>query len=114
MKLRPLRDRVFVTDIERGERHLGSGIIIPNDDGKNSGIRPRWARILAIGKDIKDDELEVGKWVLLEHGRWTREIVHIDDDGTQTSIWQADYPDGFLAVSDEKPGDTSTSFSEYS
>ena len=40
----PLPDKVLVEMIKKGERKVGS-IIVLDDDGKREGIRPRWARI---------------------------------------------------------------------
>ena len=43
--IRAIRDHVIVTDMKFEERISQGGIIIPNDDMKNSGIRPRWGRV---------------------------------------------------------------------
>ena len=67
--LRPLHDTVILTNLERGERLSASGIIIPNDDGKDTGIRARWAQVYAVGPEQKD--VKVGDWILMQHGRWT-------------------------------------------
>ena len=67
--LRPLHDKVILTNLETGERQSSGGIVIMNDDGKSEGIRSRWAQVYAIGPDQKD--VVVGDWVLMEHGRWT-------------------------------------------
>jgi co-chaperonin GroES (HSP10) len=76
-KLVPLHDHVIVTDMNFGQRTLSSGIIMLGDDTKTDGIRPRWAKVYAVGPDQKD--VVVGQWILVEHGRWTRGIeVEID------------------------------------
>ena len=67
--LRPLRENVIVTNLEKGERLSANGIIIPDDDGKDTGIRARWAQVYAVGPEQKD--VEVGQWILIQHGRWT-------------------------------------------
>tara|TARA_R110001606_G_scaffold361401_1_gene514497 strand:- start:584 stop:940 length:357 start_codon:yes stop_codon:yes gene_type:complete len=67
--LRPLRENVIVTNLEKGERLSTNGIIIPDDDGKDTGIRARWAQVYAVGPEQKD--VEVGQWILIQHGRWT-------------------------------------------
>lgn len=105
MNIRPLGKRVIVSVMERGERRLGSGIVIPNDDGKDSGIRPRWAKVYAIGEGVPD--IEVGNWVLIEHGRWTRGIT-LENGDEKTVLYQVDWENGILAVSDEPPGDFDT------
>lgn len=68
--LKPISKRVIVKNMEFSERITKGGLILPSDDTKSEGIRPRWAEICAIGPDQKD--VEVGEWVLVDHGRWTR------------------------------------------
>jgi Chaperonin 10 Kd subunit len=99
--IRALRDHVLVTDMYFGQRRLGSGIIILNDDGKGEGIRPRWARVFAIGPDQQD--VTVGQWVLVAHGRWTR-ANEIEVEGEKKSLRRVDHND-ILLVSDEQPAD---------
>ena len=55
--LRPLRENVIVTNLEKGERLSANGIIIPDDDGKDTGIRARWAQVYAVGPEQKDVEV---------------------------------------------------------
>jgi len=69
----PLPDVILTTDIEKGEKITKSGLIILDDDMKNQGIRPRWSKVWKVGKNITGVEKE--DWVLVEHGRWTREIT---------------------------------------
>lgn len=97
----PLRDSVIVHQMEFGERFSQAGIIIPNDDMKSSGIRPRWARIYAIGPE--QQELKVGQWIYIAHGRWTRGVKIEDSEGTQI-VRKVDNKD-ILLVSDEKVED---------
>lgn len=70
--IKALEGKVLVTDIQKGERMIGR-IIIANDDGKQQGVRPRWGKVYSVGSDIKD--LEIGEWILIEHGRWTRPVI---------------------------------------
>lgn len=100
MKIRPLNDRVLVNFIEQGMRQLASGIVLPNDDGRDSGIRPRWAQVYAVGPDVSD--ISQGQWVLIEHGRWSRGITVSMDDQSIT-LYQVDWKNGILAVSDHAP-----------
>ena len=80
----PIHDRVLVTDMEFGEQKTAGGIIIPGDDGQARGIHPRWCRVLAKGHENNDD-YEVGDWILVEHGRWTRGLkVEMAQEGTIT------------------------------
>lgn len=103
MKIRALRGKVLVDDIERGERMVG-GIIIPNDDGKSSGVRPRWCHVYSVGSDVKD--IKPGDWILVAHGNWTRFSGIRDENGNELKLWRINYPDGVLLVSDEPVGDT--------
>jgi co-chaperonin GroES (HSP10) len=100
MKIRPLGKRVIVSFMERGERKLGSGIVLPSDDGKETGIRPRWAQVYAMGEGVPD--INVGDWVLIEHGRWTRGLTIRDGDENRV-LYQVDWENGILASADEPP-----------
>jgi co-chaperonin GroES (HSP10) len=55
-------DSVIVEDMEFDVRITQTGIILPNDNGKSSGIRPRWGRVYAVGPEQTD--VRVGEWVL--------------------------------------------------
>lgn len=95
--IKPLHDSVIVSDMNFDERKTSSGIVVVGDDGKNSGIRPRWGKVYAIGPDQKD--VQVGQFVLVAHGRWTRGIKIEDNHGVHM-IRRIDTND-ILAVSDE-------------
>lgn len=74
------------------------------DDGKASGIRPRWAQVYAVGPEQFD--VKPGEWICVAHGRWTRGIKI--DDGTSTKvIRKIDHKD-ILMVSDEPPAGDDT------
>ena len=97
--LRALGKTVLVTEMNFEHRVTQAGIIIPGDDGKNSGIRPRWGKIFAVGPDESDPELVPGRWILVDHGRWTRGIT-VDMNGEKITLRKVDNKD-ILAVSDE-------------
>jgi len=101
-KLIPIRDNVLVTDMNFDARVSKGGIVLPSDDGKSEGIRHRWARVWAIGPEQKD--VKVGEWILLEHGRWTRGVTVVEEDGTEITIRRADIK-AILMVSEEQPPD---------
>jgi len=84
-KLRPIRSNVIVEDMHFGDEVTKGGIIITNDDGKDRGIKPRWAKVYAKGPENKEP-YEVGDWVLVEHGRWTRGFDLDDGDGNQKNL----------------------------
>jgi co-chaperonin GroES (HSP10) len=100
-KLRPIHDHVLVVDMEFKERLTSGGIILPSDDSKTQGIRPRWAKVYAIGPEQKD--VEVGQYILIAHGRWTRGVT-IEVDGEELEIRRVDNND-ILLVSDEPQSD---------
>jgi co-chaperonin GroES (HSP10) len=94
--LRPLRDNVIVINFERGESKSASGIILTDDDGKERGIRARWAQVYAVGPEQKD--VEVGDWILMGHGRWTTGQDLTLKGQEPFRIWRAD-AEGILGVS---------------
>lgn len=98
-EIKPLRDNVIVTDMDFSGRQLQSGVILLGDDGKTDGIRPRWARVFAIGPEQQD--VVPGQWVLIEHGRWSRG-VQIRHEDKEFTIRRAD-PKAIIFVTDEEP-----------
>jgi co-chaperonin GroES (HSP10) len=104
-QLKPLRDAVIVSEMNFDERLSNGGIILVKDNGKSSGIRPRWGRVYAVGPDQKD--IRVGTWICVEHGRWTRGIDIEDENGKQT-LRRVD-PKDIMMESDEEPQDTTFS-----
>jgi co-chaperonin GroES (HSP10) len=103
-EIRPLRNSVIVTEMDFSGRQLASGVILLGDDGKTDGIRPRWARVYAIGPEQQD--VSVGQWVLVEHGRWSRGL-RIVKDGEEIVIRRAD-PNAIIFVTDTQPDDINT------
>ena len=100
--LRPIHDHVLVTDLYFGEQKTKGGIIVRDDNGTARGVYPRWARVWAKGS-INKDEYNVGDYILIEHGRWTRKI-ELEIDGENITVHRVDV-DAILAVSDEKPNE---------
>ncbi len=99
-KLKVLRDNVLVSDMEFKGRQLSSGIILPSDNGKSAGIRPRWGQVYEVGPDQQD--VRPGQWICVAHGRWTRGLEIEDETGPKT-IRKVD-PKDILLVSDDHPG----------
>ena len=108
---RPIGAHIIVSDMSFDIRITSGGILLPNDDMKSAGIRPRWGKIYAIGNDNKDDQFEVGKWILISHGRWTRGIDIEDEEGEKT-IRRVD-PNDVLLIADELPEDDTLSDKVY-
>ena len=100
-QLKPLNDSVIVGDMVFDERITTGGIVLLNDNGKSLGIRPRWGRVYAVGPEQQD--VRVGEWVCIAHGRWTRGIDIEDESGKQT-LRRVD-PKDILIQCDEQPND---------
>jgi len=97
---RPLKKQVFVTDLEYGARLTKAGIIKPDDDMTNTGIRDRWAKVWAVGPEV--DDLKPGNWVLVKSGRWTN---HFDMEmpAGVVRLWRIEHPESTLLACDECP-----------
>lgn len=107
---RAVSDRVLVTDMHFGEQVTKGGIILGNDDGKTRGIYPRWAKVYSKGP-LNKDQYDIGQWILIEHGRWTRSMKLETNEG-EIEVRMVD-ADCVLAYSDEKPESVSIG-AEYS
>jgi hypothetical protein len=99
VKVKAIRDWVLVTDMNFDETVLASGLVLRSDNGKSHGIHPRWGKVYCIGPQQLD--VNVGQWILIEHGRWTRKMRINDGDGDK-DIWRVD-TNGIMAVSDSAP-----------
>ena len=100
-QLHPLNDSVIVGDMTFDERISTGGIVLLSDNGKSTGIRPRWGRVYAVGPAQHD--VRVGEWVCVAHGRWTRGLEVEDETGKQT-LRRVD-PKDILMSADERPDD---------
>jgi len=100
-QLKPLNDSVIVGEMVFDQRITTGGIVLLNDNGKSTGIRPRWGQVYAVGPEQHDDR--VGEWVCVAHGRWTRGIDIEDESGKQT-LRRVD-PKDILIQTDEEPKD---------
>jgi co-chaperonin GroES (HSP10) len=97
--LRVLGNKIMVTDMDFDARVTASGLILPNDDMEQRGIRPRWCRIIAKGPEQED--VEVGEWVYVAHGRWTRGVDVFDKDTQQEITIRMIDPNDMILHSDE-------------
>ena len=95
----PLKKRVLVSHMQFGETKTKGGIILMDDDGTQSGIHPRWAKVYAVGKD--QDDVTVGQWIMVAHGRWSR-AFKVKKDGSELEVRMVDEND-ILLISDEEP-----------
>jgi co-chaperonin GroES (HSP10) len=108
-QIKALHDNVLVSDMEFDTRITQTGLILPNDNGTTLGIRPRWGRVYAVGKDQQD--VRVGQWICVAHGRWTRGIDIEDGSGPVKRTIRKIDPADILLVSDrdERPQDDTMS-----
>jgi co-chaperonin GroES (HSP10) len=95
----PLKKRVLVSDMQFGATKTKGGIILMDDDGTESGIHPRWAKVYAVGKEQED--VKVGEWLLVAHGRWSR-ALKVKKAGKELEVRMIDEND-ILLVSEKEP-----------
>jgi len=101
-ELDTIHDNVLVTDMNFDEQVTASGIIVSSDNGKTEGIKPRWGKVYKIGPDQHD--IQVGDWILIEHGRWTRGVTIEDMSGNTFTVRRVETK-SILAISDHLPTD---------
>lgn len=101
----PIRDWVIATDMNFEGRTLSSGVILLGDNGRADGIRPRWGQVYAVGPEQTD--VQVGDWICVAHGRWTRGL-DIEDESGKRTVRRID-PKDILLVSDTLPEDDTVS-----
>lgn len=95
--IRPIKDKVLVCDMEHGDQKLASGLIIPDDNGKERGIRPRWCIVYAVGAEV--DYVKPGDRILVAHGRWTRGVQVNTPEGV-TKVVRMVESDAIMLVQD--------------
>jgi co-chaperonin GroES (HSP10) len=98
VQIRAINKDVIVTDMDFGDQKTAAGIIIQSDDGKERGIKPRWAKVYKVGPN--QTEYKIGQWVLVQHGRWTRK-VKINDGQNDLEIQKVEV-ESIIAVSNEQ------------
>jgi len=101
MIIKPLKERVLAELLGLHERVTASGIILQAENGKERGIRPRWAQVHLVGEGI--DWVEPGQYVLVSHGRWSRQF-ECEHNGQKLKLVHLDNKE-VLAVQDEEPND---------
>ena len=101
-KARAVSDRILVKNMYFGEQKTAGGIVITNDDGSTRGIYPRWAQVYDIGPAVENIPYSVGDWILIEHGRWTRNFGISNKTDGEIELRMVD-SESVLAWSDKKP-----------
>jgi co-chaperonin GroES (HSP10) len=99
----PLVNHVFVTDLDSGVQKTKNGILIPDDNMTNRGVRPRWGQVYAVGPDVT--ELKPGEWIYIEHGRWTERIT-LQFEDHEVNVWRVDFPAAVMVASETDPRNT--------
>ena len=102
-KITPTRDNIIVTDMDIGERVSTGGVIIIGDNMEERGIRPRWCKVVAVGKKNKD--VKPGEYILVAHGRWSRGLDMTDPDTNETTTIRMVDPKDVLLASKKLPTD---------
>lgn len=95
----PHPDKIFVRDMESGVQKSQGGIILGDDNMSERGIRPRWAEVAYVGENR--DEVKVGEFVLLEHGRWSYALEIRHPDGREEKLWYID-ENGIMGAGPQK------------
>jgi co-chaperonin GroES (HSP10) len=103
--LRPLHDSVLAIGMNFDEQVTAGGIILKSDDGKSSGVKPRWCQVWAIGP--KQQDVKIGEWIYVEHGRWSRGVKVEQANGTEVTVRRIDIK-AIMLQSDERPEDLAT------
>jgi co-chaperonin GroES (HSP10) len=101
-KVKPIADQVFITDMEFDSVKTQTGIIIPSQNGKVTGIKPRWGKVYAVGPEQND--VKIGEWIYVDHGRWTRGFTLEDENGQEITLRRVDTKD-ILISADNPPQD---------
>jgi co-chaperonin GroES (HSP10) len=99
--IKPLKNRVLAELMGLEQRVTASGIIIQGENGKDRGVRPRWARVVLVGEGI--DWCEPGQYVLVAHGRWSRQF-ECEHNGQKLKLVLLDNNECHI-VTDEEPMD---------
>jgi len=100
----PVGNRVIVSDMHFGEMQTKGGILLTSDDGKDRGIKPRWAKVVAKGPK-NNDPYEIGHWILIEHGRWTRGF-DVEDENGEVKTLRTVESESVMMWNEERPEDT--------
>lgn len=107
--VRAIRDTVLVKNIERGLEKSRGGIILPDDNMTERGIKPRWAEVYAVGPEQQD--VKVGDFILIEHARWTRGLPVELPTGESFYLHKVEN-ESILLISNEDPRARTTDIDE--
>lgn len=108
-----LHSDILVRDMYFGDQKTQAGLILLDDNAKSRGIYPRWGKIAVIGPEQKDVDLQVGYWILIAHGRWSRGFVVKDPITNEDITLRKIDPNDILLVSQERPSSENYSIADY-
>ena len=96
---------MYVEKIEYGERKTKGGLYIQAEQMDYEGrfAHPRWAKVSYKADNIKN--IEVGDWVLLEHGHWSTSMKMFINNKEET-LWfisPKSFKEGVMALSKTMP-----------
>lgn len=96
-KIKAFGDRVLASMAQKpsGYKKSKSGLLVADKDMEESGIKPRWFKIISVGEKI--NWLSDGDYVLVAHGRWTNGV---DIDGEKVYLLDNNE---ILMLSSERP-----------
>lgn len=102
MQIKPLHDKVLGRMVDRigAERTSAGGVIIVENDTSEGVIRPRWFEVTHVGP--KQEDIAVGQYVLVPHGRWSRGIDLVGHRREEDKIFLIDH-DEILGLQDDNP-----------
>jgi co-chaperonin GroES (HSP10) len=97
-QIKPLPKRILAELLGLQERVSAGGIVLKSDNGKDHGVRPRWAKVKLVGDGI--DWVQPGQYVLVAHGRWSRQF-ECEHNGEKLKLVHLDNNEILLASDDE-------------
>ena len=100
--IRPLEDKVLFTFVESVEKGLffentKSGIVLGRSNDATLK-NPRWAKVIAVGPEVKHPDIKAGAEVLVDALRWTDSFKDKENDRkvwftVEKDIMMIKYPD---------------------
>lgn len=82
--IEPLDGSVWVEQLEHGTRKIGQVLLKDDEKLKMQAIHARWCKVYK--KHSSVNFLEVGDWILVKHGYWSRS-VNIKINGEMKELW---------------------------
>jgi len=95
---KPIKNNVFVQELDSGIQKTFAGIIIPNQD---TTPKARWGKVYAVGPEV--DDLKPGEFCLIKHGRWSLGFIMDIEGEEKVKVWKVEYPDAIELVSEDDP-----------